>query len=67
MPTKPEHTKKPQGKPTIEPDNHDENVGQREHSDATHGGVKPPAEHDKRGKNYGQREGSTVTEDNDVE
>ena len=62
MPTKPE---KPQGKPSVEKENHDESqpdqVGER------HGGVKPPPEHDNRGKHYGQREGSTVTGDNDVE
>jgi hypothetical protein len=67
MPNQPEQPRKPQGKPTIEPDNHDENVGQREPTGAEHGGVKPPAEHDNRGKHYGQREGSTTTADNDVE
>jgi hypothetical protein len=63
MPTQP---KKPEAKPTIEQDNHDENVGQRDKTGAKQEGAKPSVD-DSRGKNYGQRDGSTVTEDNDVE
>ena len=87
MPTSDPTSKQPsakpdanQGKPTIEHDNRDENVGQRERTKSgptkegpgftpgpgTDGG-KPTVEQDDRGKHYGQREGSTVTEDNDVE
>jgi hypothetical protein len=75
MPTKPQQPKEnrsterenqPQGKPTIDPNNHDENIGQRDHSRVKQDGAKPAVDDD-RGKNYGQREGSTITEDNDVE
>jgi hypothetical protein len=52
------------GKPTIEPGTHDQNIGQRE---GTKTGNKPTVDDDNRGKNYGQRNGSTVSEDNDVE
>jgi hypothetical protein len=55
------------GKPTIDQENHDQNVGQRQKSDATTEGGKPTIEEDNRGLNYGQRPGSTVAEDNDVE
>lgn len=48
--------KAPEGKPTIEPDNHDQNVGQRErtHSVGSHG--KPTIEPDTHDANVGQRD-----------
>ena len=55
------------GKPTIDQETHDQNVGQRQKTDATTEGGKPTIEEDNRGLNYGQRPGSTVAEDNDVE
>jgi hypothetical protein len=62
------------GKPTVQQDSHDKNIGQREKEGPKQEGAKPtvdkPAESendDERGKNYGQREGSTIAEDNDVE
>jgi hypothetical protein len=67
----------PSGKPTVQQDTHDKNVGQREQQGAKQEGAKPTVdkaegkdegdEADERGRNYGQREGSTITEDNDVE
>lgn len=48
--------KAPEGKPTIEPNNHDQNVGQRErtHSVGEHG--KPTIEPDTHDANVGQRD-----------
>jgi hypothetical protein len=63
MPTK---QKQPEGKPTVEQNKHDANVGQREQTGTKQDGAKPGVDQE-RGKNYGQREGSTITEDNDVE
>jgi hypothetical protein len=73
----------PSGKPTVQQDARDKNIGQREADEPTQESAKPtvekPAESqkteeenedandDERGTNYGQREGSTISEDNDVE
>jgi hypothetical protein len=62
----PKQPPKPEGKPTVEQHDHDQNVGQRERTGVKQDGAKPSVDEEP-GKNYGQREGSTVTEDNDVE
>jgi hypothetical protein len=51
-------------KPTIDQENHDQNIGQRDRT-ADKPGEKPPIGPDKH-DNYGQR-GTLVADDNDVE
>jgi hypothetical protein len=69
-------SKKPDGKPTIQQGNRDQNIGEREGTksrpdEKPTGGKetdgKGTIDQDERGGNYGQREGSTISEDNDVE
>lgn len=59
--------KNPDGKPTIEPDNHDQNIGQRERSHAVGRTGKPTISQETHEANYGQRDPIDEEEDLDVE
>lgn len=63
----PSHTRDPElaGKPTIELDNHDQNIGQRESSHAGGKGGKPTFSPETHDANYGQRD--TIDEEEDFD